>query len=199
MTSRFWVNDATRYVRVTLTDDDAATAAKFGFREVTGAEFDSFRAETRAKHPAFFKGKGESQVTKHSHYHKSVEHLSAVDVYRVCDLFKVDDPSGATQHAIKKLLLPGGRGGGKTKRQDMQEAVDTLVRRLQMLDEDRQPNPVPCDWVTWAGGEKSPVATDQWVEVKLRSGHLLNGRSVNFNWGHRPGPGDIIAYRVIAP
>lgn len=58
MSSRYWVNDQTRYVRATLTDADAATAAKFGFREVTGAEFDSFRAETRAKHPDFFKGGG---------------------------------------------------------------------------------------------------------------------------------------------
>lgn len=75
-------------------------------------------------------------MAKHSHYHKSVEHLNAVDVYRVCELFKVDDPSGATQHAIKKLLLPGGRGGGKPKRQDIQEAVDTLQRRLEMMQED---------------------------------------------------------------
>lgn len=59
--SRYWVNDTTRYVRATLTDADAATAAKFGFREVTGDEFDSFRAETRAKHPGFFKGKGRAK------------------------------------------------------------------------------------------------------------------------------------------
>lgn len=72
---------------------------------------------------------------KHSHYKKDVSGLSMIDVYRVCDLFGVQDPSGATQHAIKKLLLPGQRGG-KSMRQDLQEAVDSLNRRIQMLDED---------------------------------------------------------------
>lgn len=76
-------------------------------------------------------------MSKHSHYFKPVRHLTEIDVYRVCDLFQVNDPSGATQHAIKKLLLPGQRGGGKDMRKDMQEAVDTLVRRLAMLDEDQ--------------------------------------------------------------
>lgn len=72
----------------------------------------------------------------HSHYFKNVDKLCEVDVYRVCDLFGVNDPSGATQHAIKKLLLPGGRGGGKTVAQDIKEARDTLNRRLAMLEED---------------------------------------------------------------
>lgn len=72
---------------------------------------------------------------KHSHYKKDVSGLTMIDVYRVCDLFGVQDTSGATQHAIKKLLLPGQRGG-KSMRQDLQEAVDSLNRRIQMLDED---------------------------------------------------------------
>lgn len=73
---------------------------------------------------------------KHGHYFKSVEHLTEVDVYRVCEMFKVQDCSGATQHAIKKLLLPGQRGAGKDQRKDYQEAVDTLQRRIDMMDED---------------------------------------------------------------
>lgn len=77
-------------------------------------------------------------MKKHSHYKKDVSGLSMIDVYRVCDLFGVQDPSGATQHAIKKLLLPGQRGG-KPMRQDLQEAVDSLNRRIQMLDEDERP------------------------------------------------------------
>lgn len=73
-------------------------------------------------------------MSKHSHYHKDVSHLQTIDVYAVCQLFAVEDPSGATQHAIKKLLC-GGQRGVKSQRQDMQEAVDTLVRRIQMIDE----------------------------------------------------------------
>lgn len=73
---------------------------------------------------------------KHAHYFKSVAHLDEVDVYRVCHIFQVNDCSGAIHHAIKKLLLPGQRGAGKSSRKDIQEAVDTLQRRLQMMDED---------------------------------------------------------------
>lgn len=78
-------------------------------------------------------------MRKHNHYFKDVERLTEVDVYRVCQLFNIDDPSGAIQHAIKKLLLPGQRGAGKDRRKDIQEAVDTLTRKLEMMDEDAQP------------------------------------------------------------
>lgn len=71
---------------------------------------------------------------KHSHYHKDVKHLDAVDVYRVLALFNVTDP--CLQHAVKKLLVAGGRGGGKDISRDIQEAVDTLVRWQEMRAED---------------------------------------------------------------
>lgn len=73
-------------------------------------------------------------MTKHSHYHKDVEHLKTIDVYRTLELFGVTDQ--ALGHAIKKLLCAGQRGAGKTFEQDVREAVDTLNRRLQMLAED---------------------------------------------------------------
>lgn len=79
-----------------------------------------------------------SEPRRHSHYFKPVEHLSEVDVYRVCEIFAVDDYSGCVQHALKKLLLPGQRGGGKDRRRDIKEAVDTLLRRIEMWEEDDQ-------------------------------------------------------------
>lgn len=70
---------------------------------------------------------------KHAHYHKSVAHLSSVDVYRVLDLFDVtDQPLG---HAIKKLLVAGNRGV-KGMDKDVQEAIDTLQRWQEMRAED---------------------------------------------------------------
>lgn len=72
---------------------------------------------------------------KHNHYFKNVAHLTVVDVYRVHELFDIQDPSGAIQHASKKLLVAGGRGAGKDKTQDIQEAVDTLNRWLEMQQE----------------------------------------------------------------
>ena len=73
---------------------------------------------------------------KHSHYYKDVANLDQVDVYRVCDKFEVHDKSGAVQHAIKKLLLAGRRGGGKDYYKDIKEAADSLNRKLEMRQED---------------------------------------------------------------
>lgn len=73
--------------------------------------------------------------TKHSHYFKDVAHLNVVDVYRVLALFSVVDP--CLQHAIKKLLVAGGRGAGKSIEKDVQEAVDTLERWKAMRNEER--------------------------------------------------------------
>ena len=69
----------------------------------------------------------------HSHYFKDVSNLKHIDVYRVLILFGVTDP--CLQHAIKKLLCAGNRGV-KDTRQDVQEAVTSLVRYLEMQTED---------------------------------------------------------------
>lgn len=70
---------------------------------------------------------------KHKHYFKNVAHLTHIDVYRVLALYNVTDQ--AVAHAVKKLLVAGGRGVKDTTR-DIQEAIDTLVRRLEMARED---------------------------------------------------------------
>lgn len=73
---------------------------------------------------------------KHSHYFKSCPYTH-VDVYRVLQLFNVTDP--CLQHAIKKLLVAGGRGAGKDIGQDVQEAIDTLIRWGEMRNEELKP------------------------------------------------------------
>jgi hypothetical protein len=72
--------------------------------------------------------------TRHSHYHKMVAGLDFVDVYRVLLLFNVTDP--CLQHAIKKLLVAGGRGAGKDISRDIQEAMDSLARWQEMRAEE---------------------------------------------------------------
>ena len=69
----------------------------------------------------------------HEHYFKDVTHLKTIDVYRVLDLFGVLNP--CVQHAVKKLLCSGQRGV-KDTRQDVQEAITSLVRCLEMQTED---------------------------------------------------------------
>lgn len=76
------------------------------------------------------------QAKKHNHYFKDVSALATVDVYRILKLFNVIDP--CLQHAIKKLLVAGGRGAGKDIDRDVQEAIDTLTRWQEMRREDAQ-------------------------------------------------------------
>lgn len=75
-------------------------------------------------------------MTKHSHYFKDVSKLQTIDVYRVLQLFEVTDP--CLQHAIKKLLVAGGRGAKNTER-DVTEAIDSLVRWQDMRREENAP------------------------------------------------------------
>lgn len=75
-----------------------------------------------------------NQPKKHSHYCRDVSSLQTLDVYRVLKLFNVTDP--CLQHAVKKLLVAGGRGAGKDIDRDIQEAIDTLVRWQDMRHED---------------------------------------------------------------
>lgn len=74
---------------------------------------------------------------KHPHYHKDVSKLQTIDVYRVLALFNVTDP--CIQHAVKKLLVAGGRGAGKDLSKDVQEAIDSLERFKEMQAEDLAP------------------------------------------------------------
>lgn len=68
----------------------------------------------------------------HDHYFKDVAGLQRLDVYRVLRLFEVTDP--CIQHAVKKLLVAGGRGS-KGVDKDIQEAMDSLARRQEMRKE----------------------------------------------------------------
>jgi hypothetical protein len=72
----------------------------------------------------------------YSHYHKPCPY-DFIDVYRVLELFGVTDP--CLQHAIKKLLVAGGRGQ-KDIRKDVAEAIVTLTRWQQMREEERPQN-----------------------------------------------------------
>lgn len=76
-----------------------------------------------------------SLAQKYPAYYKDVGHLNEIDVYAVHHIFKIQDPSGALQHASKKILLSGVRTGGKSTFKDIKEARDTLTRWLQLNPE----------------------------------------------------------------
>lgn len=71
---------------------------------------------------------------KHGHYFRDVSQLHKIDIYRILERFNVTDP--CLQHAIKKLLVAGGRGAGKDIQRDVQESIDTLRRWVDMRMED---------------------------------------------------------------
>ena len=75
---------------------------------------------------------------RYPQYYKRVDDLMEIDVYAVHHLFNIQDPSGAIQHASKKLLLSGVRTGGKSQFKDIREARDTLTRWLQLNIEKSQ-------------------------------------------------------------
>jgi hypothetical protein len=71
---------------------------------------------------------------EHNHYFKNVEHLDYIDVYRIIELFGITDP--CVQHAIKKLLVAGGRGHKDIDR-DIQDVIDSCERWQEMREEDK--------------------------------------------------------------
>lgn len=71
-------------------------------------------------------------IKEYNHYYKKVPY-EYVDVYRVLELFNVTDP--AIQHALKKLLVAGGRGH-KNLEKDVKEAIVSLNRWIEMREEE---------------------------------------------------------------
>ena len=79
------------------------------------------------KHPPHYQS--------HNHYFKDVSGLKHIDIYRVLILFGVTDP--CLQHATKKLLCAGNRGV-KDELKDVQEAISSLTRYLEIKTEDSE-------------------------------------------------------------
>ena len=77
----------------------------------------------------------EDKQQKHQHYKKDVRHLDYIDVYRIIDLYELHDP--CFQHALKKILVPGARGH-KDLTKDINDIIDTMQRKLEMIAENEK-------------------------------------------------------------
>ncbi|WP_369090335.1 hypothetical protein [Massilia sp. X63] len=76
-----------------------------------------------------------SMADKYPKYYKRTPgDTTVLDTYAVNMMFPVDDPTGCILHARKKLLVPGTRTGGKSLRDDIKEARDTLTRYLELTE-----------------------------------------------------------------
>ena len=77
----------------------------------------------------------EDKQQKHQHYKKDVRHIDYIDVYRIIDLYELHDP--CFQHALKKILVPGARGH-KDLTKDINDIIDTMQRKLEMMAENEK-------------------------------------------------------------
>ena len=66
-------------------------------------------------------------------YKREIKHNVYIDVYDVLLAFRVENP--AVQHAIKKLLAPGMRGH-KSKVTDLEEAIISINRAIELENEE---------------------------------------------------------------
>ena len=66
-------------------------------------------------------------------YIVDISKYNKLDIYRILKLYEVSDP--CLQHAIKKLLCAGKRGS-KNFLQDVNEAILSLKRFVEMQGED---------------------------------------------------------------
>lgn len=73
---------------------------------------------------------------QYPHYYKELPAKTThLDVYRVLDSFGVR--RSTVQHAVKKLLVTGGRGA-KNELQDLLEAKASIERAIEMILEETQ-------------------------------------------------------------
>ena len=73
------------------------------------------------------------QNNNNNPYIVDISKYNKLDIYRILKLYEVSDP--CLQHAIKKLLCAGKRGV-KNQTQDINEAILSLQRLLEMQGED---------------------------------------------------------------
>ena len=73
------------------------------------------------------------QNNNNNPYIVDISKYNKLDIYRILSLYDVTDP--CLQHAIKKLLCAGKRGV-KNQTQDINEAILSLQRLLEMQGED---------------------------------------------------------------
>ena len=89
-----------------------------------------FKTDAGKPEPKENISEGSTNQRMYPKYFKSVVNDTHIDVYRVHQLFNLNNEMLC--HASKKLLLAGERTGEKSLRKDVIEARDTLNRYLEL-------------------------------------------------------------------
>lgn len=66
-------------------------------------------------------------------YARDVSRIKTLDPYRLQELYKMHP---CAEHVVKKLLVAGGRSGGKNMDRDINDCIETLQRWQAMREED---------------------------------------------------------------
>ena len=74
----------------------------------------------------------EEDSREFNHYYINVKDYEYIDIYRVTDSYGA---TSAEHHAVKKVLC-GGKRGVKSRIKDLNEAIASLQRQIEMLQED---------------------------------------------------------------
>jgi hypothetical protein len=88
----------------------------------------------------YIKAKSARDNTAPSKYHvKNIwQNFEFIDFYQMYDMYKLGNPhevgDSAIEHAWKKITVAGNRSGGKSKLQDLREAVDSLNRAIDDIE-----------------------------------------------------------------
>ena len=98
-----------------------------------------------------------------SKYHKTIKGVT-VDVYDVLVAFNVTCP--ARQHAIKKLLMAGQRGG-KGELQDLNETAAAGQRAIELVP------PLPNGGAGTSFYEGGPLVKADFAEIEKRAGGMV--------------------------
>ena len=77
---------------------------------------------------------GTPRKRKHSNYFKDVSNVNEIDIALFCELVKIEDSTGLLQQAVKKISQAGKRNGGKSQAQDLREAIDSITRKLEIME-----------------------------------------------------------------
>lgn len=129
---------------------------------------------------------------------------TTIDVYDVLTAWDVRNPG--IQHAIKKLLQPGQRGH-KDMTQDLEEAIASIRRGIEIIAAEERADPAPQEpalpskawdaagWIEWSGGE-NPVGGKK-VQYRLRDGYTDMRPAHEISWKRAERSYDIVAYKII--
>ena len=112
--------------------------SEYTFDELVGKKIDSKSVKDQIKKSFTTDVNSSNPITGKSKniYHKKFTNrmlaTKTADVYDVINMFSVTNPM--VQHALKKLLVTGGRSGGKSELQDLKEAAMSIEQAIKELE-----------------------------------------------------------------